>query len=836
MFVNKKKFEALVRERDELQRQSKELASEVGMLVTAAIEGKMDIRGNASRFEGDFGKIVQGINDTLDTISGPLNVTIEYVNRISKGDIPEKITAVYKGDFNDLKNNFNLLIDAMNGVTSEIALIAQATIEGRLNIKGDEEKFAGDFGVMIQEVNSAIGSIVGHINQIPAPFTIIDRNFEIRFMNKAGADIVGMSQEQLIGKKCFDQFKTGDCNTPNCACAKAMASGGNAEGETDAHPGGKDLSISYTGSAVKDQGGEVIGALEIVIDQTEVKKAMNDAQEKVEFLNSIPTPIMVVDKDMNVKYVNPAGAQAVGKTPEACVGQKCFTLFNTGHCNTPDCQTQKAMLTNQVCTANTVAKLPSGELPIRYSGAPLKDQDGNVVGGLEYITGITEEHAAVNEVARLVEAALAGNLSVRGKPDNYNIIGFRNIIQGVNDTLDAIITPMQVTAEFIARISKGDIPEAITDQYNGDFNDIKNSLNDCINALRVLVLEDGGAALVAAANGDMTVRMTKDYEGAYKIMKENINSVITNVHEVLTQISAAAEQVGAGSGQVASSSQSLAEGAAEQASSIEETSASLEEISAMIKQNADNANQANSIMQEAGINVGSANDSMENLTISMVEITKASEETQKIIKTIDEIAFQTNLLALNAAVEAARAGEAGAGFAVVAEEVRNLAMRSAEAAKSTAVLIEDTVKRVGDGSDLVKRTGEIFAQVAGNAGKVGELVNEISSASNEQAQGIEEVNKAMAEIDKVTQQNAANAEESASASEEMSAQAEELNSMLGTFKLGDHATTSGSQKRLPAPNQAVAPAKKSVKTKTVKKAEEIIPFGDDNEDDDFSDF
>jgi len=162
----------------------------------------------------------------------------------------------------------------------------------------------------------------------------------------------------------------------------------------------------------------------------------------------------------------------------------------------------------------------------------------------------------------------------------------------------------------------------------------------------------------------------------------------------------------------------------------------------------------------------------------MDEISKASDETSKIIKTIDEIAFQTNLLALNAAVEAARAGEAGAGFAVVADEVRNLAMRAADAAKNTAELIEGTVKKVGDGTNLVNTTNEAFGKVAVSASKVGELVAEIASASNEQSQGISQVNTAVTEMDKVVQQNAANAEESASASEEMNAQAEQMKSMV----------------------------------------------------------
>ncbi len=254
--------------------------------------------------------------------------------------------------------------------------------------------------------------------------------------------------------------------------------------------------------------------------------------------------------------------------------------------------------------------------------------------------------------------------------------------------------------------------------------------------------------------------------------------IITVLQRISSQMDQGAEQVAAASSQVSSSSQQLAEGASEQAASIEETSSSLEEMSSMTKQNAANASQADTLMKKANQVVQQANQSMAALTGSMGSISKASEETSKIIKTIDEIAFQTNLLALNAAVEAARAGEAGAGFAVVADEVRNLAMRAADAAKNTSDLIEGTVKKVDDGSELVTKTNEAFGQVADSAKKVGELVGEIAAASDEQAQGIGQVNQAVIEMDKVVQQNAANAEESASASEEMNAQAEQMKGVM----------------------------------------------------------
>ena len=254
------------------------------------------------------------------------------------------------------------------------------------------------------------------------------------------------------------------------------------------------------------------------------------------------------------------------------------------------------------------------------------------------------------------------------------------------------------------------------------------------------------------------------------------------IARVVEGLNEAARQVSSGSGQVSAAGQQLAEGASEQAASIEETSSSLEEMSSMTKQNADNAKQANQLMSGTRETVSRASRSMEKLTGSMGEISRASEETSKIIKTIDEIAFQTNLLALNAAVEAARAGEAGAGFAVVADEVRNLAMRAAEAAKNTATLIEGTVKKIKEGSDLVGITEKEFREVAASVEKSGELIGEISAASLEQAQGIEQVNKAVSEMDKVVQQNAANAEETASASEEMTAQADQIKEFVGELQ------------------------------------------------------
>jgi methyl-accepting chemotaxis protein len=250
--------------------------------------------------------------------------------------------------------------------------------------------------------------------------------------------------------------------------------------------------------------------------------------------------------------------------------------------------------------------------------------------------------------------------------------------------------------------------------------------------------------------------------------------VAAPIHQIASDLNDASEQVAAASTEVAQASQNLAEGASEQASALEETSSSLEEMASMTRQNADHAAQAKALMAEARKIVDKVDGQMQNMVQAIQEVTRSSEETGKIIKTIDEIAFQTNLLALNAAVEAARAGEAGAGFAVVADEVRNLAMRAADAAKNTSTLIENTIVTVQNSRDLTEKTQDAFKENIVITNKVGQLVDEIAAASSEQAQGIGQIGKAVSEMDKVVQQVAASAEESASASEELNAQAVQM--------------------------------------------------------------
>jgi methyl-accepting chemotaxis protein len=273
-------------------------------------------------------------------------------------------------------------------------------------------------------------------------------------------------------------------------------------------------------------------------------------------------------------------------------------------------------------------------------------------------------------------------------------------------------------------------------------------------------------------------------------------SIVKPIVKVIAGLSGSAMNVSDVSTEVLSAANLVAEGSNSQASSIEETSASLEELSSMTKRNADNAIQAKAMMQESSQIIDKVNHHMEDMAKAMAGITKSSEETGKIIKTIDEIAFQTNLLALNAAVEAARAGEAGAGFAVVADEVRNLAMRSAEAAKNTSELIANTIQAVKKGNDLTVATQEAFKHNIESSVKINQLVEEIATASKEQSEGIENINVAITEIDKVTQSSAVYARQSSSAAEKMHQEVDDLNQHVNRHVMSLKAIVNGSAKAI----------------------------------------
>ncbi len=301
---------------------------------------------------------------------------------------------------------------------------------------------------------------------------------------------------------------------------------------------------------------------------------------------------------------------------------------------------------------------------------------------------------------------------------------------------------------------------------------------------KVQTLDDTSEVLTSLAQGDLTKRITSDFTG-FEQLKSTINNTMTMLEQIVSKIIVISEHVTKGARELSQGSQNLANGTAQQAASLEEISSSMSEIGAQAKINNEKSIQAQALSTQTTKGVTDGNQQMQLMTKSMETISNTSSEVSKVIKVIDEIAFQTNLLALNAAVEAARAGKYGKGFAVVAEEVRNLASRSANAAKDTTQLIENSIKEVASGVENASKTAEVLGGIMGDIEKVNDFIGEIAAASQEQVSGVNEVNTSLTNVNNVIQQNSSISEESASASTELSAQATELQKMVRIFKLTD---------------------------------------------------
>jgi methyl-accepting chemotaxis protein len=539
-----------------------------------------------------------------------------------------------------------------------------------------------------------------------------------------------------------------------------------------------------------------------------------------QMLDSIAFPISVTDMDMNWTFFNKAAEQVTGRSRKDMCGRQCNN-WGADICKTEKCGI--ALLKKGILTSTF--RQPGLDADFQVDTSYLVDANGKQIGHIEIVQDVTKAvrisdytKAEVQKVAgnllnlskgntefnlkvkeadkyteneynnfslinqnlkevqdalnlliidanMLATAGVEGKLAIRADATKHQG-DFRRVIQGFNNSLDAVITPLNMAVNYVDRISKGDIPEVITDNYNGDFNNIKDNLNVLIKA-NLEIIEK--AKLVAA--GDLTIDLRKRSDSD-ELMK-SLTDMVKSMANIISEFKSASDNISASSQQMSSTSQEMSQGASEQASSAEEVSSSMEEMSANIQQNTENARQTEKIAVNAADGINKVNEASEQTLKYMQEIADK-------VSIIGEIARQTNILALNAAVEAARAGEHGKGFAVVAAEVRKLAERSQVSAVEIDSLTKNSVRATED-------AGKLLASIAPEIGKTAKLVQEITAASIEQNSGAEQVNNAIQQLNQVTQQNAAASEEMATSSEELASQAQQLLEMISYFKL-EHST------------------------------------------------
>jgi methyl-accepting chemotaxis protein len=670
-------------------------------------------------------KSINRITSRMDQFISDINIFVAGLE--SKGDFSSRLKVTHNDEMGKTSEALNRLMNMFQTMLTETNMLSKAAIEGRLSTRAKIDSYIGDFKSILEGVNKTIDSLVGFLDQMPIPAMIIDKEYNVLYMNSAGAKLNGRTGRELTGTKCFDHFKTNDCKTENCACYLTMRDNRNIARDNIARPGNLVLDINYSAVPIKNEKGEIVAAFEVVMDQTQIKNSMGVSKKVGEY--QIKEVTKLVD--------------ALGKLENG----------NTSIAIKPEESDQDTKL--------------------------VKEQYEKIYVSLEQtVQALT---LLVTDANMLSRAGIEGKLSTRADASKHKG-DFRKVVEGINQTLDALILPTQEATNVLVELSKGNLKSKVTGDYKGDHAILKNALNSSLETLNEYVGEIS-RVLSSMSAGDLTVEIKKEFNGDFAEIKEALILIIESFNDLIGEIMDASEQIFVSSRQVADSSQSLSQGSNEQASSIEEITATLSLIELKAKDNANNAKNASDRALNVKDQAVSSNNEMKGMLKAMEEISDTSENIAKIIKEIDAIAFQTNILALNAAVEAARAGQHGKGFNVVAEEVRNLASRSANAAKETTKMIEGSIKTVRSGMDIAGRTANELNKMTAGVVEVTDLVKDIATASVEQSSSVVETTAGINQISQVTMSAAATAEESSAASLELSSQAEAFQNMVKRFNI-----------------------------------------------------
>lgn len=634
-----------------------------------------------------------------------------------------------------------------DGVIVPIKYTGAPVKDAKGNIKGALE-YILDMTEEIKQKQMADEKIE-NLNTLPTPVLAIDTDYNITFMNPAGASVVGKTPDEVVGKKCYDLFKTPHCKTDKCACGRAMRTDSIVTEQTIARPAeGVIIPIKYTGAPIKDAKGNIKGALEFVLDMTEEARQKQAAEEKIENLNIIPTPILAIDTDFTITYMNPAGAAVVGSTPDEVVGKKCYDLFRTPHCRTEKCALSRAMRTDSVVTEHTIARPAEGVIiPIKYTGAPIKDAKGNIKGALEYVLDMTEE-------AKQRQAA-------DEKIENLNTIP--TPIMSI-DTDYSITFMNPAGAAVLGRTPDEVIGRKCYDLFMTDHCRTDNCA--CGKAMRTDAIVQ--AETTARPNGKTvpikyTASPIKDAKGnikgaleyitdvtaekaVEKLISEAVNDVDALVSESRREMDQAKAKVDEMNILIDTEVQKL-DGSLKTVKEMVDSSGAMLNLSTESNRLAADLSKEAETGKEAGKN---AEQKLVDINITMKKnnemvsgLVGQLEKISGFVDIIKDIASKTNLLAFNAAIEAARAGDAGRGFAVVADEVRKLAENSSK----SAIDISDIVKKVEKDSLQTINAMQGGMTMLDEGGKV---INTALNSMETISKGIETISQA---VDGLSQQS-----------------------------------------------------------------------------------
>jgi methyl-accepting chemotaxis protein len=689
----------------------KALGEAMNVATSGEIHDDLGMVVEVNRFSGGYHAMALGVSEMVAS-HGAVRKAMDVVKAFGDGDFDTELqTFTGKNAFlttivEQVRANLKALVD-------DAKMLAGAAVEGRLETRADATRHQGDFRAIVEGVNRTIDTLVGHLDSVPAPVMIVDRDFTVQYINTVGAQVAGRTARQVTGIKCYDHFKTGDCRTDRCACTQAMLRQQPSTSSTIARPSpGVEIDIAYTGVPVRNETGEVIGALEVVMDQTDVKNAARLAQKIADYQSA--------------------------ETDKLAAGLNRLAQGDT------DFSVQVA--------------------PGDADTQQVRETFSTLTGALNTCVGAI--NALVDDANRLATAAVEGRLETRADATRHQG-DFRAIVDGVNNTLDAVIGPLNEVGRVLKAMEEGDLTQSIGQQYQGQLEALRKAANNTIGSMSRTIGEVS-RVLKAVEEGDLTQTITTEFQGQFEELRQATNNTAAKLSQTVTEVSAATDQLTQAASQINSASQSLSQSATEQAASVEETSSSIEQMAASVNQNSDNAKVTDGIASKAASDAAEGGGAVQQTVEAMKEIAAK-------IAIIDDIAFQTNMLALNATIEAARAGEHGKGFAVVATEVGKLAERSQVAAQEIGQLAGDSVA-------TAEHAGTLLSEIVPSIGKTSNLVQEIAAASAEQTAGVTQINKAMTQMNQLTQQNASSSEELAATAEEMTGQTGHLQQLMRFFK------------------------------------------------------
>lgn len=765
------------------------------------------------------------------SLTQPLALAQGIAEKIAAGHLDFTAPLNRRDEVGQLLRAFHSVQTSLKTMVTDINNQVEIVIQGHLKTRIGTECHRGEYRNIIEGINLTLDYLIGYLDNMPLPAMIIDTDRTVRYINQRGAALGNIEPRQLMGQKCYDHFRTEDCHSGGCACLKAMCNKAQTASQTIARPAALELDIHYIGMPIQDRQGQVIGAFEVVMDQTAIAQARRLARKITAY------------QDAEVLRIKEA-----------------------------------------------LSQLAQGNLAIDLRVAAADEDTRETQQVFRVIAeAVNQVASAIRELSTatgtLVTATLAGHLTTRADA-NHHLGDYRKIVEGMNNTLDAITTPLDVAAQYVARIAQGDIPPPITQAYNGDFNTIKDNLNlaisninaliedaamlaqagrdltldtradaerhqgdyrkivqgvndtldAVINPLKALIqdthtlstavtegrldcradetlhrgdfrhailgindimgavstpLEQIGLTMERVASGDLTAEVKGIYQGMFLELTQAINQTVSKLASTLTQVGQVAQSLASASGEVNATSHSLSQATAQQAASIEQTSAAIEGMAELVNQNRENAKVTHRLAEKT------ADEASEGGMAVQVTV-EAMKQIAGKISIIDDIAYQTNLLALNAAIEAARAGEHGKGFAVVAAEVRKLAERSQIAAHGIGLLAESSVEQA-------ERAGILLTEIVPSIHNTARLVQDISTASDEQSSNTRNIAEAMHQISLATQQSAAASEQLSATAEEMDGQAMRLQELMQFFRLADTQTPAPIVKSNPSPRLSTRP-------------------------------